>query len=226
MTDKNELFKEDREEEKSSSEMYFEWWLDELKDAGFVLSYKRCDTYDLIPPFAFDVKQHYKTKEPLIKTINVLRQIRYTPDYEVVFSKKLLAKLFCQIKGRDILDNGRENVPGNIYQEVLFMSADDSSEDSITLFFDVKPPNSVIKFAGANASSRDFPIKQRLMYSVHNIFVNKVVPYGDKNCLFCKTFLPKRYKWTDKSKALRKLKDYEAKAKTLNQYLDSKFPNN
>ena len=60
------------------------------------------------------------------------------------------------------------------------------------------------------------------MYEKHNIIVNKVIPIGSSTSLFAKTFLPNRYKWTDKSGAIRQLKGYEANAKTLQQYLESK----
>ena len=60
------------------------------------------------------------------------------------------------------------------------------------------------------------------MYEKHNIIVNKVVPIGTSTCLFAKTFLPRRYRFTDKSGQLRKLKSYENSAKNLEQYLETK----
>lgn len=221
---KDELFQEDKSEiSLSQSEVYFEWWLEELKSAGLVIDFSRGQTFNLIDPLAFDFNQHYKTKEPLIKQVNVLRNVAYTPDYKVLFNKKLLGKLYANLEGRNILDDGRAPFPGNIWQEILFLTTDTNyfSETSL-VYFDVKPPSHAIRFSGALGSSRDFPIKQHLMYSVHNIFVNKVIPYGQKECLFTKTFLPKRYLWTDKSTKLRTLKDYEKKARTLTSYLESK----
>lgn len=222
------LFDEDKKEiELSQSELYFEWWLEELQAIGLVLKFERCDkigeSFVLMEPLAFDYNQHYKTKEPLIKQVNVLRSVTYTPDYKVHFNKKLLGKLYANVNDKLILDEGRIPLPGNIWQEILFLTTNTDywSETSI-VYFDVKPPSSALRFSGALASSRDFPVKQRLMYEKHNIFVNKVISYGQKECLFTKTFLPKRYKWTDKSTKLRSLKTYEKSAKNLAQYLESK----
>lgn len=220
----DDLFEEDKKEiELSQSELYFEWWLEELKSVGLVVSYERAESFVLINPLAFDYYQHYKTKEPLIKQVNILRSVTYTPDYKVLFSNKMVGKLFAGLNGKNIMDNGRLMVPGNIWQEVLFLTTGfQYFNETSYVYFDVKPPSSALRYSGSLASSRDFPVKQRLMYEKHNIFVNKVIPYGQKECLFTKTFLPKRYKWSDKSTKLRTLKEYEKKAKNLAQYLESK----
>ena len=220
---KEELFDEDLKEIKlSQSEVYFEWWLEECKAKGLVLSWERAKTFVLRPPLVFDFNQNYKVQAPLIKQISVLKDIRYTPDYKVVFNGALKGKMFATVQDGFISEYGRDNVPGNIWQEILFLNTQSILEEPNTLYFDVKPPSQALKFSGALGSSRDFPIKQRMMYEEHGIFVNKVIPYGQKECLFTKTFLPKRYLWTDKSTKLRTLKDYEKRAKNIAQYLEAK----
>lgn len=221
---KENFFEEDKKEiELSQSEVYFEWWLEELKKEGLILNWQRSETYILRPPLTFDFNQNYKSKNPLIKQVNVLRDIRYTPDYTVLFHKKLLSKLFAVVSDGFIKDGPRENIPGNIWQEILFLTTDDNTVDeSCYVYFDVKPPSQAARFSGALSSSKDFPIKQRMMFEDHNIFVNKVIPMGQATCLFTKTFVPKRYLWTDKSTRLRKLKPYEEKADNLTKYLEKK----
>ena len=208
------------------TEVYFQWWLEELKAVGLVISYEREPQsfvlYDAEPIF---YNQHYKSKEPLVKNFNLFRPITYTPDYKVIFSIKLVSKLFGYIdrQKKIICDYGFQE-PGSVYQETLFYTCHDVDgfKGEIELWFDVKPPAKALQFSGQLGSSREFPYNQRLMYEKHNIIVNKVVPIGSSNSLFAKTFLPNRYKWTDKSGAIRQLKGYEANAKTLQQYLELK----
>lgn len=221
--DKNILFQEDQKELKlSQSEVYFEWWLEELKACGLVSSYTRGKPFELFPPLAFAYIQNYKTKLPLVKNANVLRNIIYTPDYTVLFNEKLVGKLFGLVDNKFIQEVGRELAPGNIWQEILFLTSDKEGNAEYRLHFDVKPPAQAVRFSGALGSSRDFPIKQRLMFEKYGIFVNKVIPYGQKESLFKKTFMPKRYKWTDGSTKLRTLKEYEKNLKSLPEYLESK----
>jgi hypothetical protein len=212
--------------EKNMTEVYFEWWLEELKAVGLVKSYERePQTFVLMDAEPIFYNQHYKSKEPLVKNFNLFRPITYTPDYKVVFSIKLVSKLFGYIdRNKKIIEDYGFKEPGSVYQETLCYTIDehDAFKGGIEVWFDVKPPAKALQFSGQLGSSREFPYNQRLMYEKHNIIVNKVVPIGSSTSLFAKTFLPNRYRWTDKSGAIRQLKPYEAKAKTLQQYLESK----
>lgn len=217
---KDLMFEDDlKEVELSQSEVYFEWWLEELKSVGLILEWHRAERFILRSPLIFDYLQHYKVKDPLVKQVNILQSVTYTPDYKVKFNNALCGKLYAYINDKMITDAGRGNRPGNVWQEVLFLTKYDAQD---WIYFDVKPPSKAIRFSGALGSSREFPIKQRMMWEEHGIFVNKVVPYGQKECLFTKTFLPTRYKWTDKSTKLRVLKSYEETAKNLSEYLTFK----
>lgn len=42
-------------------------------------------------------------------------------------------------------------------------------------------------------SSITFPDRQAMMYQKHQIYINKVIPYGKKNCLFKDTFYPRSF---------------------------------
>ena len=217
------------------TEKYFEWWLEELKAIGLVISYERePQTFTLFQPEPIFYNQHYKVKDPIVKSFNLFQPTTYTPDYKVVFSSKLVNKLFGIIKRETkILYDLEFKEPGSVYQETLFYAMGSSeilycildaskTEDNIEVWFDVKPPAKALQFSGSLGSSREFPYNQRLMYEKHNIIVNKVVPIGTSTCLFAKTFLPRRYRFTDKSGQLRKLKSYENSAKNLEQYLKTK----
>lgn len=211
------------------TEVYFEWWLEELKAVGLVKSYERePQTFVLMDAEPIFYNQHYKSKEPLVKNFNLFRPITYTPDYVISISCKLASRLFGVIKKETkLLYDLDYREPGSVYQETLFYTINHpheclDKEHFIDIWFDVKPPAKALQFSGQLGSSREFPYNQRLMYEKHNIIVNKVIPIGSSTSLFAKTFLPNRYKWTDKSGAIRQLKGYEANAKTLQQYLESK----
>ena len=218
--------------EKNTTELYFELWLDELKNKGLVKYYEREPKNILIKDsFPIFYNQHNKRGNPIIKNFNLFRPITYTPDYLVVFDKSLLNILFGFLIKSD-LDNSYclkdfdEIKPGNVYSETLFYTSKkiDSGKfaGDYLLYFDVKPPSSVLQFTGNLQSSRDFPLKSRMIFDKYGVYINKVIPIGQKTSLFSKTFLPERYKYTDKSGELRKLKDYEKSSKSLNEYLKLK----
>ena len=206
------------------TEVYFEWWLEELKSEGLVISYERePKTFELYSALPIYYNQHYNRKEPIIKNFNLFQPVTYTPDYKVVFDKRMLNKLFGTIDiNSSEIDEWGFSKPGSIFQETLFYSTSNMKNGSFELWFDVKPPSSALRFSGSLGSSRDFPIKQRLVYEKFGIIINKVVPIGNKNSLFSKTFMPERYKWTDKSGQLRKMKDYEKSSKFLKDYCITK----
>ena len=219
--------------EKNNTELYFEWWLDELKSLGFVKEYTR-EPYqikikDSLPIF---YNQHYKKQEPIVRNFNLFQPVSYTPDYQVVFDKCLLNKLFGFIQKNEdktysLLDFETDEIkPGNVYSETLFYSCkkieSGQFKGDYVLIFDVKPPSSVLQFTGNLQSSRDFPLKSRMIFERYGIYINKVIPVGQKTDLFAKTFLPKRFRYTDKSGGLRKLKPYQESCKTINEYLQSK----
>lgn len=220
--------------EKNTTELYFEWWLDELKSNGFVKHYIREPQSILVRdsiPVCYN--QHYKKKEIIVRNFNLFPAITYTPDYLVIFDKSLLNKLFGYIKKSELDNtyfledfNSEDLKPGNVYSETLFYSSKkiETGEHAghYIIYFDVKPPSAVLQFVGNLQSSRDFPTKSRMIFERYGVFINKVIPVGQKTDLFAKTFLPERFKYTDKSGQLRKLKDYQKSAKTINEYLKSK----
>lgn len=201
-------------------ELYFEWWLEELKSVGLVISYEHEPhthvVQDAVPIF---YKQYFKKKEPLHRNFDLVSPITYTPDYSVVFHEKLLNKLFgyvdmeekCLVE-EEVLD------VGNVYQETLFYTTH-RAFSNFTIEFDVKAGSKAAQFSAKLGSSRDFPVKRALLLKNKGIIVNKVIPIGTSNCLFAKTFMPKRYRYTDSGTMLRKIK---GKYNTLEQFLKEK----
>lgn len=176
-------------------ELHFENWLQELMDKGDVIAYTpQPTTYKLYPPLTVTYSEQLKTKVKF-HNWNVLRDITYTADFSFVVHKESeLAKLIGDLK------NDIEFVDPRDY---LFFTTKKTRSGHYIVVVDVKPPSSAVQFSASLGSSRDFPIKQRILYDKQNVFINKVVPYGTANCLFAKTFTPERFYYTDKTGALR-----------------------
>lgn len=209
--------------DKNDTELYFEWWLEELKSKGLVIGYEREPKtfviHDAIPIF-YD--QNSK-KSTITKSFELLPTLIYTPDYEVVFNPLMINKLIGQVDKLSsiLISNGFEGA-GSIYQDTMFYTTQVNENGYLKVYFDVKAPSAASKVSARLGSTRDFKYIARAMYERYGIIVNKVVPVGMKTSLFGKTFMPARYKFTDKSGSPRKLKDYEPGFKKLSEYLKIK----
>ena len=58
-----------------------------------------------------------------------------------------------------------------------------------------------------------------MLFQKENLLMNKVVPIGSKTSLYNKTFMPKRYRYTDGGTQLRKIKGNFA---TIEDWLSEK----
>lgn len=204
------------------NEVYFQWWIEELESQGLVLNYERePEPLITMEPNVIHYKQHYKKKEPIWKSFNLNRPLSYTCDYKVKMNSMLINKLIAIVSSNKTLWDYTDDLPGtgdftNVYQETLFFSTEQFVKDvEVDVYFDVKPPSKALAFSGKLGSSRDFRFNQALVYNKHGIWVNKVVPIE----LFDKTFMPKRYRYTDVSGKPRKL---NKKFKTLEEWLSLK----
>lgn len=205
----------------NNNEISFEWWLEELKKVGIVISYKRepeqFQVQENIPIF---YNQYFSKKPPIIRNFNLIGSLLYTPDYEVIFNGKLFNKLFGVVDTEtkslieiDVLEKG------NVYQETLFYTTlEDRTFETFKVYFDVKAPSFLARM-GNVSSDYTFVLKRAMLYNTHGIIVNKVIPIGSQNALFNKTFMPKRYRYTDSGSQLRKIKGNYA---TLEDYLKLK----
>ena len=87
--------------EKNNTELYFEWWLDELKSLGFVKDYTR-EPYqikikDSLPIF---YNQHYKKQEPIVRNFNLFQPFSYQIKFFIIFNENLPAYTYKSKKKR------------------------------------------------------------------------------------------------------------------------------
>lgn len=169
----------------SKDERYFEWWLDELVKAGYIKSYNRSLSYELVPKAYMPIlKEKPTVKEPdrlILEAQYFLHPVGYTPDYDIYWEQKAIGIFVVDI---DELNISKKETTYFLGQK---------TELGLYSCTDVKP----IFFRAQNSSSITFPIKKKIMWDKYKIYVNKVIPIG-KEELFCKTFTPDRYLYQDK----------------------------
>lgn len=170
----------------SKEEIYMTWWLQELKDRGYIKEYE-------YQPLAFplsDTVEHrwvevLKTKCKA-KTCTMLREHSYTADFRVEWTR--LAE------GPFIAPPEKKWTSAPIYASRLLLS-----------YLDVKPA-----FQCHEARSAIFAVNQKWVFQKFNTYIQPivVVPNGrglPTDALFSNTFIPKRFLWTDKGKAPRRI---------------------
>jgi len=166
----------------STHEDYFEWWLEEAKEAGFVKGWKRANTVTLAPAASIPFTKYMKTKTTEVEK-HLYHSLEYTPDYRVVFSLDTAEGILCS----NLFEQNSKDKPA------FFLSMRDNFQE--VSYVDVKPD----RFSRqASPSSVTFPIMQKLMWYVHNTYVQKVVLYpatntqGKNKTLFTQTWTPKK----------------------------------
>lgn len=183
----------------STEEDYFYEWLLELQNNSYI-------------DYIHSNKKSYKLNKVVLakaklkkKQVTLIKQKTYTPDFIIRFTEKA--------RGIFFYDNGDE-------KSSLFYCHNNRR----LCYIDVKG-----SFTRNLTSSITFPDRQLLMYTRHNIYVNKVIPIGkDDKCLFAKTFTPtyvdklEKYKVKPKDKT-KSVGDSKLKfpVKTLSQYEQS-----
>lgn len=176
----------------SLQEVYFEWWLSELVELGYIKSFKRSTRYKLIDNVFHNKLDFNPTKKEPLRYLIVQREFlkswTYEPDYDIVWTEKSFNKLF-----QDINFLNRKDFKTLFYADYI-----DSEWISI---IDVKPQ----VFRGGNMSSSvKFPLIQKMMYNKYNIYIHKISPLGSKG-LFDNSFTPMRYLLQDKQARNRKI---------------------
>lgn len=169
----------------SNEELYIVWWLEELRDNGYVVSYERCVSFVLS-----DNIQLTKTKKQKKGCKQVIAQLlsghNYTPDFKVFWHETAIG-VFVSLN----LD-----LPLNGFWE----------NGKLISYVEVKPA------FDQNNMTRLFKINQKWIYQVYHIFINLIVPIK----LFEKTFVPKRFLFTNKTNKLRKT---ELSYRSLSDYV-------
>ena len=156
----------------SQEEKFFYDWLLELQEIGLIefINYNP-QSYSLC--FEAVVKTEINTLvRGVIKPKQISRKIikskSYTPDFIIQFKDGLCFDSRLERQNKPVID--------------LIISLDG------LCYVDVKGA-----FTRNLTSSITFPDRQAMMYFNHSIYINKVIPYSKKNCLFKDTFYPKTF---------------------------------
>lgn len=198
----------------NSIELYFEWWLSELINAGYIKYFEReSETFRVASESKYGRIKRFKVKPNEIEQFNLFQKIEYTYDYRIVWNINSAEYLFFELVDES-----------NVFQfgKPLFIAH--RIDNEITSYVDVKPTNSVSRMGGKVSSAISFPYKQRMLWESRRIYINKVVPIpmagtGFNSALFIKSFVPKRYLLTDGGKQARKIK---WPIVSLKQYVNTK----
>ena len=156
----------------SNEEKFFYDWLLELQDNNLATivtndrkTFSICD--EVIFDYEYEVQVGKKIK---VKTISkkLIKEKHYTPDF--IFSLR-------EGMGLDL---------STYYQEKPLTDLV-TSPDGLC-YVDVKGA-----FTRNLTSSITFADRQAMMLDKHDIYINKVIPYSKKACLFKNTFYPKSF---------------------------------
>lgn len=177
---------------RSSEEVYFSWYLDELVEHGYVSWYKYESKKFKLLDEAKSV-WYKKVRANVVATqLHLLQDIEYTPDFEICFTEKALG-IFC---------NG---TPSKTITAFIGAIEDEITGEYIA-FIDVK---------GANGhSGTSFTFVQKIAWDKLRIYFQKIIPFK----LFNKTFTPKRYLYTDGGNQLRASKNMK-KVISIEEYI-------
>jgi hypothetical protein len=201
--------------EKNLLETYFEWYLNELKEAGFIKKYKREPFPILVSESTSRKRYNFKSKVPKLESYNLFAKNTYTCDYCIIWEKRAHELFF------NLLDESTLRTWCPFYAMI------DKDGEYISLC-DVKPPPGVMMF-GNNTTGYTFPIIQKIIYNSYGIYITKTIPIplvskgkvksGNTMALFTTTFVPKRYHLTDSGQQGR---DIKYRKQTLQEYVSYK----
>lgn len=192
-------------------EMFFRWYCEELVQYGYLKSFERePELISVLPKMTHLREKHYKSKLPnTTEEISMFQATNYTYDFRLIWTEK--AKyIFTE----------RYDPEGHfIFGMPIFVSHKILLDTGIELvsYVDVKPHYAAAQFGGGMmASYYTFPFIQKYLFMDKGMYINKIIPihtgkHGRTTCLFATTFVPNRYRYTDKSGDFRKI-PYRQKA--------------
>lgn len=185
----------------SWEELYFSWYLDDLKKHGYIYHYEyQPEAKTIYPATTIPWTQQLKTKT-VMKDHSIFSELTYTTDFKIFWEKKALG-VFA-------------NDGSPCINRPYFMGLDSHDFlEEYTTEVDVKGDHSLGQ-SKKNFSQYSFPFKQKMCYSYLGIYVQKIIPAK----LFSDTFVPKRYFFTDTGKPGRKLTKIK-KPLTISEYIE------
>jgi hypothetical protein len=149
---------------KSNEEIWFSWWIEELKEAGYIKSWEAPKTYALTGGFARQYERQSK-KGVVLEVQTILEQHVYTPDAEIEFTEKAY--------GVFVAKNGQK------WEKHMFLQ----TKEGTPCIFEVKPEYDHHNMTRLNSLNRKW------LMANYGLFVNLVQPTK----LFKSTFTPKKY---------------------------------
>jgi hypothetical protein len=180
---------------KSSEELYFSWWLQELQENGFIecWEFEPVQT-ELLPEVVYVNHVNYeKRKQPAVKLVDktLFQNVEYTTDFIITWNRELIDLT----KFNKMMFQKEQTV---LYQSNFGLVID----ENYTSYIDIKG-----SFAGKNNNSAiTFPIKQKLMWDKQKVYVQKIIPVDKPKSLFNTTFYPLRYFKVDSGNSARRKK--------------------
>lgn len=180
----------------SLEEAYFSWWLDELREAGFIREWRRAASHELFPPVTHSYVSEYKTPKTgqvrrKTKSKKLLSSLTYTPDFEIVWSLQAYARVFvpmAQCSGADLLVGD----PG------CRMIAQPSGGSQWTSIVEVKPR--IVGRSSMNTGRLQLARATRAaLFHLKGIYVHQVEIGTNAGSWFDKTFVPDRFLLTNKT---------------------------
>lgn len=176
----------------SNEELYFSWYLEELRENGFIRAWaKNNEAFTLTDPYVHEYVVPMKRVSDKVKDQIILRGSEYTHDFDIAFHKSAMGLFVSRIG----YDEGKLKTPFLINSETQGLT-----HVEIKGGFD---QNNMTRLVVSNI---------KFLYHTRSIYVN-LIKIPD---LFKNTFTPKRYLLTDKSMQQRKIK---FKIKSLQEYL-------
>jgi len=180
----------------SNEEMHFTWWLEELKEAGYVKQFTRAQSFTLSEPVQYDILVPRKKVDDKFEKRELLSGHIYTPDFFILWDKPA--------RGTFIRPAEYPMLPE--WKDIPFPAKYDEVIDEYFSLVEIKPA------FDQNNMTRLFIINQKWMMDKFGLYVIKIIPKK----LFQHTFTPSRYLITDKSNKPRLL-DY--KTTSLQEYV-------
>lgn len=205
--------------ERNDLEKYFEWWLNELLEHGYIRSYDReAEKFPLFPNYVALRLKFFKTREPEEEEFNFMHNRFYNYDYNIKWTEKSRNIFFQEA---DFSNPNKRQL--FVHKGVYFTAHWNHEERCHISYVDVKPP----AHGGSgrkNDSYITFPLKQQILLWLQGIYINKVVPFpmqgsGKTTSLFPNTFTPQRYTITDAGRQTRKIR---FNIMFLNQYVEKR----
>jgi hypothetical protein len=163
---------------KSNIEEYFSYYLEELKDRGFIKEwFYEKDTFDLSESIS-KVYLEAGKKKSLKKSENLMHKASITADFTIIWDNS----------AENIFYLNREKPISVKIKRIPFrLSYNDYKLESL-----VETKGS---FESTTSSSISFPYKQKWLYFISRIFIQKVRPFKNSiqsDILFQNTFTPKK----------------------------------